>query len=189
MASQLSTSFLLPVLQFPPLVLRSYTKTYIGNVNYEGNNIWGNFLYLQITKELLDDILLSTLRNHEQYKTELDEEDFVLFVFEFTPMQRLSIVMPFIMGKYSEIDRNYVNKNFPKEISGSVSFNWRILHKDEWDKPAKYMSLREYWFRRIGSPIPEEGEVWPKPKMEDEIYDFYNEVLKEELAEGTTCNN
>lgn len=186
--TQLSTAFILPIFEFSQLIRKSYTKTYIGNRDYEGKNQWGNYLYLQITSDLLDSVLLSELRNHERYVTELDEQDYVFFVFEFHPFEKANIVTPFIEGRYSNISKDYVNKNFPmRHSNGSVSMNWRILSKDNWNIPKETLSLREYWLRRMGAPIPEDGEIWPKPKMEHEIYNHItlDEVLEEELSSIT----
>ena len=184
--TQLSTAFILPIFNFSEIIKKSYSKTYLGHRDYEGKDKWGNYLYLQVTSELLDGILLSELRNHERYVTELDEEDYVFFVFEFLPFEKENIVDPFLTGKYSQINKDYVNKYFPmRNKNGSVSMNWRILSKDNWDIPKEILSLREYWLRRIGSPIPEDDEVWPKPKMEHEIFNhvILDEIIEEELKD------
>lgn len=178
-----STSFLLPTMKFSNLILSSYTTTYIGHERYESIDVWGNYLYLQITSELVDCILLDELRSHPQYKTEIDEKDFVFFVFQFTPVQKMTIVIPFMMGKYSEIDRTYVTENFPMVIKGKVSMNWRILNKDIWQMPKEVVPLTQYWRGRMGQKVPDNYDVWPKPKMEDEIYDYYNGVVKRELEQ------
>lgn len=178
---QLSKSFILPVLDLPASIYRYQVKTYLGHVGFEGESIWGNYLYLQINQELLEDEILGVLRAHPQYYTEFDEltteidkKNSVFFVFKFTPMQKMNIVIPFLRGEYSLIDRKYVNTYFPIYKGAEVSTNWRILHKDIWQIPAGIVPLRTYWKTRItfDRPIelPEDAEVWQKPKETNEIY-------------------
>ena len=176
-------------MKFSPLIAKSITNTYLGHAHYEGSNVWGNYFYIQIVNELLDPTLLSNLRNHNQYETEIDDIDWVLFAFKFTPEQKTKIINPFLEGKYSKIDREYVRENFPMNSNGKVSMNWRILNKDTWQIPHGIMPLREYWHRRIGQAIPVEGEVWPKAKMEYEIYDYYYEYLQAEVADCQTASS
>lgn len=179
----LSHSLLIPLLKLSRRVSSVIDTTYIGHIDFEGEDKWGNYLYLAISPEFLDDLVLSELRNHNQYASEIDDVDFVLFAFRFTPQQKASIVIPFTLGKYSEIDREYVKQNFPMYNGNQVSFNWRILHKDIWQLPKSIMGLREYWLRRIGQPIPEDAEVWSKPKKEEEIFNFTNAVIEKEIAD------
>jgi hypothetical protein len=178
--TQLSTALILPLMNFSSIIKNSYINTYLGHAEYESPTIWGNYFYLEVPQELLDEILIDNLRNHIRYITELDNSENVFFVFKFSEKEKETIVKPFLEGKYSQISRDYVKKYFSKESS----MNWRILNKDEWALPQNIMPLREYWLRRIGAPIPENGEVWPKPKMEHEIFNYVNldEVLEKELS-------
>lgn len=146
-------------------------NTYLGNTEYEGDNVWGKYFYLEVNPIHLD-ACLRNLTTHPQYITYFNSSynDNLFFVFEITQNQK-KIVDPFLLGQYSKIDRIYVENTFKKEQSGNTSLNWRILNKDEnWERPSHVMSLRDYWFARIGIELPENAEVWSKPEKRDEIY-------------------
>jgi len=155
----------------------------MGHSRFEGPEIWGNYLYINIERDFIEAELLSHIRNHSQYVTEFDEEDStVFFVFKFTPVQKMNIVIPFLMGKYSEIDRKYVHEHFPmySKKTNQISMNWRILHRDVWQIPHGVTPLKKYWEARMGEKIKEENaEVWYKPKMEHEIFITEDDAIRE----------
>lgn len=165
-----------------PEFYQKLEDTYIGNVEYEGEDSWGKYYYV-VTKEDYSSILLSTIRKHSMYVRDYyDDQGKFIVVFKFTPEQQETIVNPFILGKYSEIDRAYVAKNFKKTSgTGKISTNWQILTKDK--------ALREHWERELNvTPyirisIPEEAEVWSRVKKEHEIlgYEAYKELQEETL--------
>lgn len=172
---QKSQSFILPMMTFNPDINKVLINTYLGNTEYEGENSWGKYMYIEFNHENLNEVL--QLKTHPQYLTHFHSSvnNNIFFVFEITTNQR-KIVDPFLEGKYSKIDRDYVNKYFVQYNNQNISLNWRILHKDEnWDRPSSIMSLRDYWFSRIGIELPPNAELWSRPKMEDEIFNFLEE--------------
>jgi hypothetical protein len=141
--------------------------TYIGNVEYEGNDNWGDYYYILIKSDLGSN-LLSQLRAHPWYQLEYDPTiDTIMIVFKPDEEVAKTIFKPFSEGKYSEISRAYVNKHFTeKSIDGSRTMNWKVCNKDK--------SLKKYWENRIGVTLPDSAEVWSAPKKQDEIYGYEN---------------
>lgn len=116
-----------------PLLVSNLISTYLGNVEYEGVEDWGNYFYMEYPLDGLSEFMLSELRTHVNYKYEYDTIDnTVIFIFNIGDRIKETIIKPFLEGKYSLIDREYVNRCFPKSNNlGSLSTNWRILMKDE----------------------------------------------------------
>lgn len=161
-----------------------YTKldnTFIGNVIWEGNDGWGNYLYVRSLSDYSAS-LISMIRKHTMYVQDYyDEDGRQVLIFKFTGEQKQTIVAPFIRGEYSKIDRDYVKKYFKKTTnSGKISTNWQILHK------AK--ELREHWMRELNvTPyiritIPEDAEVWSKIKKKLEILNFEIDQVHQERS-------
>ena len=109
------------------------------------------------------------------YKEEynLDEER-ILFVFNIPSKWKETVVEPFLQGKYSEIDREYVKRYFPESVykSGNKepSVNYMILNKDE--------LLKNYWENMLDVDLDEDAEVWSKVDLEREIL-FLNKKSKD----------
>jgi hypothetical protein len=100
----------------------------------------------------------------------------LMFRFSLSPGARENIVKPFLDGKYSKIDRDYVKEHFNKLVSGGsqLSTNWMILNKHE--------SLRKYWEEQIGTTLPQDAEVWSRPEKIDEIYNYETDTTNEQRA-------
>lgn len=179
---QKSKSFILPILGLPSF-FNGIVDTYLGNIYYEGEESWGNYLYLCLDPQEVSKPIGSALRNHPQFKEEFHEDEFVFFVFDLTETQKQNIVEPFLEGKYSKIDREYVARSFPKYTAvGTISTNWRILVRDDWEKPNNILPLKDYWEGKINNPehkkyglsvsIPDDAEVWSRPLKKDEVYGY-----------------
>jgi hypothetical protein len=144
-------------------------NTYLGNSEYESNEDWGNFFYVEL-REDTPTILLSKARINEAYQHEYDTlTGSIMLIFRISDYQKDHIVTPFIKGKYSEIDRAYVREHFSQYIQGQLSFDYRILTKDKYT-PSRFILIRDYWKRQIGIALPEDAEIWSIPSKEDEIY-------------------
>lgn len=171
---QKSLALITPILQVnDSRFYDSIKNSYLGNIEYEGEINWGDYLYLEL-KENVEVDLLATLRKHRWYEDELHQHEAIIFVFKIPKKEKTKIVDPFLKGKYSEIDKDYVDKNFNFKINGRLSINYRICNKDE--------AIRAYWENKIGLPLPENAEVWSKPEERDEIYG-YAELLRERELE------
>lgn len=87
-----------------------------------------------------------------------------MYKIEFFPKYKDTVVSPFMEGKYSKIDQNYVNRFFsPYVFNGEElvpSYNYMILTKSP--------ILKQMWEDAIGVELDEEAEVWSKPEIDDE---------------------
>jgi hypothetical protein len=138
-------------------------ETYLGCTIYEGTPQLGKYFYLLMKGELSSG-LIRQLQQHKDFVwLHTPNSTHMLFGFKIGDNNYETIVKPFIQGKYSQIDRSYVDTHFTKYTSkGEISVNWRILHKD--------VALKVYWENRIDVTLPDDAEVWSKIKEEDEIF-------------------
>lgn len=155
---QKSTSFILPL--FNISYNNSIIKTYLSCPFFQGNDKLNEFFYI----ETIDINLLRMLKSHPRYyRIILTPKNTYLVVFNYTTEEKLNIVRPFINGKYSEIDRDYVSQSFPVYTStGVLSGNYAILTKSP--------TLKKYWEDRIGVTLDDDAEVWSKIKEQEETY-------------------
>lgn len=169
---QNSRVFILPMfnLKIPESLI---INTYMGNSEYEGNDVWGNHFYIEV-EDCTPELVLRKMRNHSSYHTDyVTDDQNLMFVYTITDYQKENIVKPFLQGRYSMIDREYVRTYFPAFLKGEISFHHRILTKDLYT-PSKYVPIREYWRKRIGQELPPNAEVWGIPEKKDEIYMHLN---------------
>lgn len=163
-------SFLLPVLKisWSEAVDNGFIRIFTGNTEYEGQNVWGNYLYLLFKHKKLSSKYKAKLLAHPQYHDCYDpSKKHVMFIFKLTDKQKERIVNPFLKGAYSKIDSDYVKAHFHKySQNGQLSSNWRILHKDP--------LLRQEWEKLIGTSLPKDAEVWPRPEKAEDIYKYKN---------------
>jgi len=99
----------------------------------------------------------------KNYKETRTHQEKPVYVYSFTEEDQKNIVTPFLKGKYSEIDRDYV-KTFDR---------WQVV--DGFYEPSKtYMiftkdtRLKEDWEQKIGVEFTDEQEVWSRPLIENE---------------------
>lgn len=159
--------FLLPMLELSSKIKSDVLMTYIGNVEFEGNDNWGRYIYIELDN-LASKSNIEILRKHKWYIGEYDPTE-VSIIFIFQPNEEIyrNVIAPFCEGKYSKIDKTYVNKYFSNQSSiGLKSMEWKICNKNS--------SIKRYWEDRIGVALSEEAEVWSRPKKEDEIYGYEN---------------
>lgn len=167
---QKSQSLLLPSLKLDKTIYRYLVSTYCGNKEYEGEDSWGKFFYL-LLQASIPDTELNKLRAHSWYETEYDPTDKeIMIVFKPDIESRKKLFIPFVNGKYSEMDKYYVHSTFGKKNEiGERNLNWKVCNKDP--------KLKAYWEERIGITLPDSAEVWSAPKKEDEIYNYENQNI------------
>lgn len=159
---QKSLSFLTPA--FININKYPVTNTYLGDVTYYGDDRWGEHFFIEFGE--LSDIQLKELRAREDYVFEYyPTTTSTIIVLSIPEEIKTNIVIPFIDGKYSEIDRKYVRNNFSRYTSfGNLSINFLILHKSS--------ILKKYWEEQIGVELPENAEVWSRPEKKDEVLNY-----------------
>jgi hypothetical protein len=97
-------------------------------------------------------------------------EDDILYIFILTDQERELVVRPALAGKYSKIDRQYVDAFFKKVFIHPIkkvyvqSRNWQVLHRDE--------KLRQEMEEYLDVTIEPEAELLDKPFPEREILDY-----------------
>lgn len=123
------------------------------------------FLY----KDTIDEGLKQHFMSHQQLEEVLTPaEGLILFKLRIPQEYVSTVVTPFIDGKYSEIDRTYVDTHFPA-TSTKYAGNRAILYKSP--------EMRKYWEEKIGVDLPQDAEVWSKPDLTKETY-FYDITLQ-----------
>ena len=171
-----TSSFILPILGLPVgiLLTNGFQSAYLGDET-TNPGVWGEYLYLTFDKHELTQELIEELKDHgllnKTYQSILDDS-IQVYRFDIDEEDSESIVQPFIKGKYSEINREYVKENFytfvHSESQGKIAhkpiMNYLILTKDD--------KLREYWEDRLGCELPENAEIWSLPEKVDEIYGY-----------------
>ena len=120
---------------------------------------------------------ISFLRENSEQEYRVSENE-IGFIWTLTDEQKSTIVAPFLEGKYSKIDREYVSKHFPeKEFTGFDVFNapqykflvnYKILTKSQ--------ELKNWWEERLNCSLPEDAEVWSKPEKKNEIFAYVKSV-------------
>lgn len=162
---QKSTAMLTPTLNLKNHIYGQLIATYTGNIHYEGTDTWGNYLYLQV-KATAPIEMLTELRLHPWYEHEehMMNPNSIMFTFKPDEITYKTIFKPFVDGKYSQIDRAYVEKYFNYLEDGVKNMNYAVLTKS----PA----LRLYWENKIGVKLPDDAEVWSRPEKRDEIYAY-----------------
>jgi len=136
----------------------SYVNSYLGSEDFQ----YGHHLLLLYTDHLSEK-LFSQLRSSQYFSTSFcPKEGLVMVVFKLTKDLYRKVFKPFIEGKYSQIDREYVEKHYPRNPSSLVYTNRLILDKD--------VSLRDHWEDKLDTTLPPDAEVWSKCKYDDEFY-------------------
>lgn len=110
-------------------------------------------------------------------------KDHTTFVFKLSEEDRSGVVEPFLKGEYSKVDRDYVKKYFPDDPGHRLYGNALVLRKH----PAK----KAYWESKIGSTLPLDAEVWPKPQKKKEVYGYVKDsnATAEDLNADSTEGN
>ena len=145
-------------------------------------NEWGDIFVMEFSNAWIEDEFLEELRKSPFYKTEYDPtKQMTHVVLQIPEGYRDTVVKPFLAGKYSKIDRDYVRRYYePKRrnVAGIYedSYNYKIL--------TKHPEIRDWWEYRLGTSLPEDAEVWPKPEKEDEIFMYVNEESRTSGSEG-----
>jgi len=97
-----------------------------------------------------------------------------VYVFTISEEDREKVVKPFMEGKYSQIDRAYVDKYFPAIPSHKLYGNRLVLDRSK--------VFKQMWEEKIGVELPEDAEVWSRPTPQNETY--YGDKLSEPFSKG-----
>lgn len=140
-----------------------YVNSYMGMPGFE----YGKFFVL-LYKHTLSERVSSLLMSSTLYVTSLcPKEGELLFVFKVPDETYRKVFQPFIKGKYSEVDRSYVELHFPNDPASKLYGNRLVFDKSP--------IMRAKWEEALDVTLPDEAEVWSKPKRENEYYEFNQE--------------
>ena len=178
--NQKSTCFMLPWLQlyYPDLSAQGFETTYLGASYLEENN-YGKYLILEFKEE---NEYSKALQKHKYYHSTYNLDiGKTHVIFLFTDEAQQGISGKFILGRYSEIDRQYVNSHFKSSqylMKEEDNVNYQILTKDP--------RLKAYWEYRLSIPefnryitLSDDVEVWSKPEKAQEYYGHESESICE----------
>lgn len=161
-----TSQFLLPIvdMKYNKLLEEGFKNAYISHADEK--ELEGQRIYLLFEKSKLSDEFREQLKNREDYDKTLTGKKEEIFSFKVPDNIYYTVVIPFMAGKYSEINRSYVNKFF----SPLVKVGPHIVHDITYAALTKDSSLKEYWEDRIDMELPEDAEVYSAPIMEEETY-------------------
>lgn len=167
-----TSKFILPIVKwegsFQRLVSHGFINAYIGYYHEEGTQ-WGRHIYLlfrKMPKHLMRELAEKNNLVNSHFTTEG-----VLLQFSIDEQIRESVVKPFLEGKYSEVDRDFVAENHPVYSvyptltdNGELSFTYRVF--------IRCKQLRQDIINEFGVPLEENAEVFSSPDKEEEIFQF-----------------
>jgi hypothetical protein len=135
-------------------VNKGLTNTYLG---YDIDD-YGEHIILEFNQEVPEE-----LKEKSNYVQTINVEDVNLMRFSTAPIKK-DIVDPFINGKYSKIDREYVADNFSKYTEDFISEStaWKVLHKSK--------ELKAFWEERLGVTLDDDAEVYSKAEPQQEVF-------------------
>lgn len=163
-----SSQFLLPLIKSKG---RKSNEFFIDSYLGDDTSTLGDNLYLLFSKQM-DAETSEKYKNAANFSTSYEVPNGVMYVFSLTEEEKEKIVKPFLQGKYSELDKTYVEKFFPLDPKHALYGNRLVI-----EKSPKYV---KYWSEQ-GVEIPADAEVWSRPDLTNEIYSYgYSELFLSE---------
>lgn len=149
----------------PDAVLEVFTKdfinTYLASVEYPLEEV-GDFFYF-LYNDTLPKYKTAAFEAHPDFVAKYTPEvGKVMFKFRIPADVKSTIVDPFLDGKYSQVDRTYVDTHFPNDASNKNYTTRQVFEK--------HPAMRAYQEDRTGVELPPDAEVWDKVKTENETY-------------------
>lgn len=155
-----STVFILPYLGFKYSMLKSagFISSYVGNTTYE--QTWGEYFHIIFENGVPD-----FAKQHRYFSHEYKDAQGHGAAFIIPDYIKTQVVIPFLDGKYSKIDKDYVDAHLKFKVGLNTYSNaYRICNKDN--------ALRQEWEERLDVYLPDDAEVASRPKMEKEMLNF-----------------
>lgn len=166
-----ATKYLLPLTgqTYTPLYYNGFQNAYLKDADRNPDGALGENLFLLFKKK---DYVLDP----EDFINYIDEYDigkkYKMVVISIEPHDFVHIVEPLLAGQYSKIDRNYVERNFPRIVArlvdGFPSFvkneKYQVLFQDE--------ELRDEIETMLDVTLPENAELDSIPDSEFETFKY-----------------
>jgi len=145
-----STYFLLPAAD---IVLPKAHKEYLLNTYITTDS---QHLVVSTRQGYLE--IDATLRNIPSFVQSNQDKESIQYFYKIKEELKPTVVQPFLNGKYSEIDKEYIKDSFAENSAVQ-----RIVSKDS--------AYRTHWESLIGQPLPHNAEVWPIADLKQELWD------------------
>lgn len=162
-----TSQFILPLViwdgSFTTLLNSGFINSFCGHIK-ESEKDWGKHIYLLFDKVPKD--LMDNLSSNNELKDVIYENDKVLLKFRLKELDYLKVALPFIRGKYSEIDANFREKNHSRKIF----IDGKTIDNPTYLAMIKSDILRQRVEKMIGQELPEGAEVYSRPEMDEEIF-------------------
>lgn len=121
----------------------------------------------------MDEALSEYLKSHPLFeRIHIPMEGMTSFVFRLPEGDKEKVIKPFLEGKYSKVDRAYVEEHFP-DMPGHRLYANRLT----FDRSP---ILKAYWEEKIGAELSDEAEVWSKPQKKIEVYGYNETTMVEQ---------
>lgn len=171
-SSNKTTQYLLPILGYfyNNLSNAGIENAYLG---YSTTDDYGEYIYLHFQPENeTEKLKLANLKGyiiqHPKFVKYVEEDDRHLLVqFQLTEHEKKHIIQPFIEGKYSQIDKEYVNSNYSQHVK---LHNGIVVSDVCYYVLTKADILKEYMESYLGTTLPEGAELASIP---DKIYEVF----------------
>jgi hypothetical protein len=167
-----TTYFILPVLDlqgsFKEIKKDGFIDSYLGWTKHL-ENAYGQYIYVLFDKNLIPASRLQELDNHNALIDKKLMDDVIVYIFSMNNDFKKDVIEPFIQGKYSQIDRKFVQQAHPTHISEDTLSYGKNKARLVLDKSPE---IREEWEEQLGVKLPTNAEVWSIPSKEDEILDY-----------------
>jgi hypothetical protein len=144
-----------------------YIGSYLGADDYVESSTIGEKFVLVYKEEVptIDEQLQAKPQFEAKYESTTRDGKAVVYVFTIPQNLQEKVVKPFLEGAYSKVDRTYVEEHFPDTLGSRLKQNRMIFDK--------HPAFRKYWEDRIGTPLPDDAEVWSRPKVNEEVWKAY----------------
>lgn len=183
-----TTYFILPILRlkgaFRDLKKDGFINSYIGWEKHL-EKTYGRYIYVQFDKSKLSDIRYNELNEHPYLIDIVKGDEYFTFIFSLSEDFQKKVIEPFLAGKYSQINRKFVEDYHPLYITEDTymySKNKARLILDKSD------DIRKEWEERLATSLPEGAEVWSIPSLEQEVLDYFENTLQN-IVDNETVHN
>lgn len=157
-----------------------YEGTFKGDVHHETYKEWESPYILMVYNDKLPTALATYLSTHPQFVEQYSpRKGHMTFVFKVSDQDQAGVVRPFLEGKYSKVDRKYVDRNFPDEPGHRLYGNGLVFRKS----PAK----KSFWETKLDTTLPPDAEVWSKPQKKKEVYGYIKDSDANSGTSDTTA--
>jgi len=167
-----TTHFILPVLNFTgsfqDLKRDGFVNSYLGWSKHL-NDVYGRYLYVVFDNYSISDKRIQEIEQHDKFIDRIILDNVSVYLFSLDESFQRSVIDPFLKGKYSMIDRGFVEDKHPMYSSNSMDPYHKNKARLVLDKSDE---IRDEWEDRLATRLPENAEVWSIPCKETEVLDY-----------------